>query len=184
MDGFEATRRIRANHSEIPIIAITADAMPADRDRCLTEGMNDYISKPVDLKRLAEVLAKWAPPPGATEQTKAVFDGDMLVERLMGDRPLANSVIRAFIQDFPSQLDNLRRRLDEADAPGARAQAHVMKGAAATIAAEGLRAIALAIERAGTEERLDECGELLPRAVKEFERLKRTLEHSGWLKTK
>jgi len=65
MDGFEAHRRIRAIHPGLPVIAVTADAMPADRERCLREGMNDYISKPVDLERLAEVLAKWLPEPGA-----------------------------------------------------------------------------------------------------------------------
>ena len=49
---------------DIPIIALTADAMPADRDRCLSEGMNDYLAKPVDLRQLAEVLARWLPESG------------------------------------------------------------------------------------------------------------------------
>ena len=85
------------------------------------------------------------------------------------------------MQDVPSQLNNLRARLDEADAPGARLQAHALKGAAATVAAEGLRAIALAMERAGAAGQLDRCGELLPRAVEEFERFKSTLERAGWV---
>ena len=62
MDGFEATRRVRlSSNRDIPIIAVTADAMPTERDRCLSEGMNDYLAKPVDLRRLAEMLAKWLP---------------------------------------------------------------------------------------------------------------------------
>ena len=62
MDGFEATRRIRnAVGPALPIVAVTADAMPADREHCLNEGMNDYLSKPVELAPLAEVLARWLP---------------------------------------------------------------------------------------------------------------------------
>ena len=62
MDGFEATRRIRQSvKPSIPIIAVTADAMPEDRDHCLREGMIDYIAKPVDLRLLANVLSRWLP---------------------------------------------------------------------------------------------------------------------------
>jgi HPt (histidine-containing phosphotransfer) domain-containing protein len=94
----------------------------------------------------------------------------------MGDRQLAGTVLKGFLEDVPSQLNNLRARIEEADAPGARLQAHALKGAAATVAAEGLRAIALAMEQAGAAGQLDRCGELLPRAVEEFERFKSTLE--------
>lgn len=60
MDGFEATRQIRGSAQPgIPIIAMTADAMPSDRDHCLNEGMNGYLAKPVDLAQLAAVLAHW-----------------------------------------------------------------------------------------------------------------------------
>ena len=160
MDGFEATRHIRASmHPDIPIIAVTADAMPADRDRCLSEGMNDYLAKPVELGLLdgcaGQVAAGIRRSHGADvrrasrERATSVFDEEALLGRLMGDRQLAGIVLKGFLQDVPSQLNNLRARLDEADAPGARSQAHALKGAAATVAAEGLRAIALAMEQAG-----------------------------------
>ena len=85
----------------------------------------------------------------------------------MGDRQLAGSVVKGFLEGAPSQLHNLRARLDEADRPGARLQAHALKGAAATVSAEGLHAVALAIEQAGAAGQLDRCGELLPRASKD-----------------
>ncbi|HTX36477.1 MAG TPA: PAS domain S-box protein [Bryobacteraceae bacterium] len=191
MDGFEATRRIRGSvGAGLPIVAVTADAMPADRDRCLMEGMNDYLAKPVELCRLAEVLARWLPASdcrngagssrpareAAGDAAVAVFDEAALLRRLMGDRKLAGKLLDGFLKDTPSQLDRLRQRVEEADAPGARVQAHALQGAAATVAADSLKAMARAIERAGAAGRLDRCSELLPRAAEEFERLKSAVE--------
>ncbi len=99
----------------------------------------------------------------------------------MGDRKLAGAVLKGFLGDVPSQLNELRLRLDEADAEGARVQAHVLQGAAATVAAECLRATVLEMERAGAGGRLERCVELLPRAAEEFERYKSALELAGWV---
>jgi CheY-like chemotaxis protein/HPt (histidine-containing phosphotransfer) domain-containing protein len=196
MDGFEATRRIRntlhGDSAAVPIIAITASAMSDDRDRCLSQGMNDYLAKPVELAALRNVLAKWlqesdaagtAKPPGqfTGEPPKAIFDLDALLERMMGDRQLAGVVIKAFLEDAPTQLNNLRTRLADADVPGVRAQAHQIKGAAATVAAEGLRSLALSIEREGAAGQLDHCRNLLPRAVEEFDRFRDVLQKHGWV---
>jgi HPt (histidine-containing phosphotransfer) domain-containing protein len=78
-------------------------------------------------------------------------------------------------------LNHLRARLEESDAPGARSQAHALKGAAATVAAERLCGAALAMERAAAAGQLDCCGELLSRAVEETERFKSTVELAGWV---
>ena len=146
----------------------------------------------MELGPLEDVLARWLPLSGAGDTTptpgppagepaKPVFNEEALLRRLMGDRQLAGAVVKRFLQDAPCQLNNLRARLDEADAPGTRSQAHALKGAAATVAAEGLHAIALAMERTGAAGQLDSCGELLPRAVAEFERYKGALEQTGWV---
>jgi PAS domain S-box-containing protein len=195
MDGFEATRRIRqSSAAAIPIVAMTADAMPADRDRCLAEGMNDYLAKPVGMAHLSAVLARWLPAGGAGEALPAgsdsagpmqpVFDGAALLHRLMGDRRLASAILRGFLANVPSQLQVLRQRLEEADGPGFLQQAHLLKGAAATVSAEGLRAVARAMERAGGARQLDRCAELLPRAAEEIERLRNCLESAGWVETR
>ncbi|HEV3331599.1 MAG TPA: PAS domain S-box protein [Bryobacteraceae bacterium] len=181
MDGFEASRRIRqSNQPNIPIVALTADAMPEDRDRCLREGMNDYLAKPVDLARLEEVLAKWLPVSGAGDPAKPVFDEAPLLRRLMGDRELAGTIVDNYLQEVPSQLNNLRDRLDAADLPGVRLQAHALKGASATVSAVSLHAAALEMEQAGKDGQLDRCGEIFPCVLAEFERFKRALEHAGW----
>jgi PAS domain S-box-containing protein len=194
MDGFEATRRIRASlYAHIPIIALTADAMPEDRGRCLRAGMNDYLSKPVDVNRLEDLLARLLPvsssapasaglvSPEGSAESKTVFDAEALLRRLRGDRRLAGIVVKGFLDDMPTQLNNLRKVLDGADARGTRSHAHTLKGAAATVSAEGLREVAVAIGRAGDAGQWDLCGKLLPQAEEEFERFKSTLEHTGWI---
>ncbi len=193
MDGYEATRRIRASpHPHVPIIAVTAHAMSGGREKCTQAGMDDFLPKPVELDRLAELLAKWlprpdprgalqTPEPAVPEHPAVVFDAEDLLKRLMGDRELAGVIVKAFLGDFPSQLDTLRKRLAEADGPGARLQAHALKGSAATLSAGSLRAVALEMERAAGAGELERFGELLPRTVEEFERLKSALEHAGWL---
>lgn len=182
MDGFETTRLIRASsHPDMRIIAVTANAMPADRERCLREGMNDYLSKPVELAPLADALARCLPPDGAVPATR-VFNQDALLGRLMGDRELASVVLEGFLGDFPSQLNNLRRRLEQSDAPGAHSQLHTIRGAAATVSAESLLAVALAMAQPGENTLLGRCGELLPRATEEFDRFRNNLERNGWVK--
>ena len=101
MDGYEATRRIRHSvHPHIPIVALTASAMMPARERCLSEGMDDYLAKPVEFPNLAAVLAKWIHKPGARdlapmiqqppgEPIAAVFNEESLLRRLMGERKLA-----------------------------------------------------------------------------------------------
>jgi HPt (histidine-containing phosphotransfer) domain-containing protein len=183
MDGFEATRSIRrSSQPGIPIVAVTADAMSDDRDRCLNQGMNDYLAKPVELGALRDVLAKWLPVSGAGDTPRA-FNSESLLKRLMGDRQLAGRVIEGFLERAPSQLTDLRKRLDEADAAGTLSQAHSLKGSAATVGAEGLHALALALELAGKAGRLDRCAELLPRVAEEFERFKSAsaLARAGWV---
>ena len=195
MDGFDATRMIRASRPDIPIVALTANAMTEDRGRCLAAGMNDYLAKPMELECLADVLGRWAalipePPVAqspvpegrvtAPEQAH-VFNVDALLARLRGDRELVGIILRGFMADVPSQLRTLSSRIQESDAPGVQLQAHSLKGAAATVAAEDLQAIGFALERSARSGELNRCGELLSRAIEEFDRFSKTVVREGWV---
>jgi two-component system sensor histidine kinase/response regulator len=195
MNGYEAARVVREGREairnpRIPIIAITADVMIGDRDKCLAAGMTDYLAKPVELTKLAHALEQClrAPAPSGAEGSSAmeqrpvnnlVFNQEELLARLMGDKILAARVIAAFLLDMPRQLDSLKNKLEHGDAPGARVQAHALKGAAATISAEALREVCLEAQNAAASMELSRALALLPRLQQQFELLKAALHQSG-----
>jgi len=170
MDGLEATRLIRNPQSAvkehaIPIIAMTANAMQGDRERCLEAGMNDYISKPVSPKKIVEALEKWLPketptgngqahdlPPTATANTSAdapVFAVEELKARLMGDEALTRRICQGFLNDLPQQMTLLKQYLDIGDVQSVNQQAHRIKGSAVNMSGETLRLVAAEMEKAG-----------------------------------
>jgi PAS domain S-box-containing protein len=196
MDGYKATRCIRERRTgmrnpDIPIIALTADAISGDRDKCLQAGMNDYLAKPVEPRQLAAVLEKWLIPPAASEvkpptdqssaKNLAVFNQEELLDRLMGDQALASKVVTGFLNDVPQQLSTLKMRLEAGDANGAKLQAHTLKGAAAAVAAEALRALSFKAQEAVAAGELSRALALLPHLEEQFELLKSTLKLSGWV---
>jgi PAS domain S-box-containing protein len=190
MDGMEATRRIRsgesaASHPRIPIVAMTAQAMGGDRERCLEAGMDDYVSKPVSPRALADVLSRWLPQvepgPLAEEPSKAgtgaqqVWDEPALLERLMGDRAVAKVVLRGFLDDIPRQIANMRTHLDTGAAPDVQRQAHSIKGAAASVGGNSLCALAFEIEQAGKAGDLSAAAARMNDLESEFDRLREAI---------
>ncbi|MBY0573996.1 MAG: response regulator [Undibacterium sp.] len=161
IDGLEATRRIRshAHMQNIPIIAMTANAMQSDKDDCLRAGMVDHVSKPLDLDHLLhtillhitadqitpsdrlEIIDVVAPP-------SLILDMDAAIKRLDGNRDLYGKVVRMFQKDAQAQIDALRQSLDEAKLMDAARSLHTLKGLSGTVGAIKLQTIA---ERAETE---------------------------------
>jgi signal transduction histidine kinase/DNA-binding response OmpR family regulator/HPt (histidine-containing phosphotransfer) domain-containing protein len=166
MDGHEATRRIRgeAAFASLPIIAMTAHAMVQEKDRCLAEGMNDYVPKPVDPRVLYQVLASWIPGPpdvdGASAVGRTGAPAVPLAESFPGLDPRAGlhftggreDLYRQVLAKFRSlkagNAEELRRTLAQRDLDTAQRIAHSMISAAGTIGATGLSAIALDLQEA------------------------------------
>ncbi len=195
MDGLEATRRIRDiqssvfNHN-IPIIAMTANAMKEDREHCLEAGMNDYVSKPIKPQALSEMLLRWLPKEDNPNQTSTqgslasptgkdnltVFDKSNLLERLMDDEELVDLVISNFLKDIPLQIQALKDCLEKDDAVGAERQSHTIKGAAANISAQALCDVANEMEVSGRNGDLSAMRERIAELERQFERLKEQLK--------
>ncbi|MBA4418018.1 MAG: hypothetical protein C0392_08930 [Syntrophus sp. (in: bacteria)] len=188
MDGFDATAAIRENEKEkgthIPIIAMTAHALKGDRERCLAAGMDDYISKPIQPKELAEAIERQAgavlqgeqkniPEEKPTENM--IFDKSALLERLDEDEEFCNDLIAVFVEDFPVQMEQLKMAIMGKDAQKLERQAHTLKGASANIEAKVIRGIALDMEKAGKENNIDRAQSLILQLEKEFDTLMKTI---------
>jgi CheY-like chemotaxis protein/HPt (histidine-containing phosphotransfer) domain-containing protein len=198
MDGLMATRVIRnpqsavRNH-QLPIIAMTAHALQSDREKCVEAGMNDYVSKPVTPQSLAEVLAKWLPKEtvAATKQAPMaprvtvsttpkepdvpVFDRAGMLVRLMDDLDLARTVAEDFLADMPQQIDALRSYLEAGDARHSERQAHTIKGVAANVGGERLRALASEMEKAAKAGDLNAVKARMTEMEADFDRLKQSM---------
>nr|WP_320016212.1 response regulator [uncultured Desulfobacter sp.] len=194
LDGLEATRMIRnatskVIHPNIPVIAMTANAMAGDREKCLNAGMNDYISKPVDPIILAEKIEKWInriqsrnqEQPTVDQKKDAkhepgTFNPEELMATLMEDRQLIVSAINSFLAEMPEQIHMLRELIKQGQAQQGGAQAHKIKGASGYVAAGAFQKIALKMEQAGKAGDLRGLEQLLPEIVEQFSRLKSDLE--------
>ncbi|NPV03052.1 MAG: PAS domain S-box protein, partial [Brevinematales bacterium] len=155
MDGFEATRRIRQDPRfiDIPIIAMTANAMKGDREKCIESGMNDYISKPIHIEELFSVLKKWIEPGGfelSAEDAKQVagngqfpselagIDIKSALKRLENNKELYLELLQDFLQENKGFVDKIRQSLKKRDKDTAHRMAHTLKGVAGAIGASDL----------------------------------------------
>ncbi|MEI6669773.1 MAG: response regulator [Acidobacteriota bacterium] len=151
MDGFEATRAIRqdARFAALPVLAMTANAMAGDRERCLRAGMNDYIAKPIDVVQLFLTLARWIQPrqsavsvrPAATaapiRRVPAIagLDLDGALERAGGDAALLRKLIVRFAETQAGVVGRIAAAIEHGDLDTAVREAQTVEGWAGNIGA-------------------------------------------------
>jgi signal transduction histidine kinase/CheY-like chemotaxis protein len=155
--GLEATAAIRLReHStatHIPIVAMTAHAMKGDRERCLAAGMDEYLTKPLDSRKLCSIVESLADgraaDVAAAEPAAAIGLSDRVLARVGGDRQLLAEISRLFVDDAPGHLKRIRDALDAGDADSLRRASHALKGAAANFEAVSVVEAARALEEMG-----------------------------------
>jgi CheY-like chemotaxis protein len=199
MDGYEATAEIRrlekiSGGRRIPIIAMTANAMKGDREKCLACGMDDYISKPVRMTTLAGILSKFAPDakksaalsthasaavqvrePALEGSNNAVFDYDAALDTASGKPERLKRIVSAFMMDAPRRIQALSNALLTGDKTVAEREAHSLKGAAANLAAERFRTHAFEAECACKSGDLPAAEKILPILSADFNELLKEL---------
>jgi two-component system, sensor histidine kinase and response regulator len=157
MDGYTATEEIRKieksnNTKHIPILAMTAHALKGDREKCLQVGMDDYITKPIDVKTISAALEQWLPPePDSSEapapaapvtapanksvmtaakSTEKMVDMERIVDIFGDDHPAIKDFMKSFVEATDELLVSINKVVQEQDLPGAKDQFHRLKGSA------------------------------------------------------
>jgi CheY-like chemotaxis protein/HPt (histidine-containing phosphotransfer) domain-containing protein len=170
MDGYQTTGHIRgyahANLAQLPIIAMTANAMETDRQKALDAGMNDYLSKPIDVAQLANVLLRWvdrritkseSTPASQNKEivglpaTLDLIDMTGALKRLGDNKEFYRRLLLMFQIEHANDVQETRSALQRHDLELARRQAHNLKGVAGMVGANDLREAAKKLEMAIAE---------------------------------
>ncbi|MCP4688327.1 MAG: response regulator, partial [Desulfobacterales bacterium] len=204
MDGYKATRVIReleGGFTRIPIIAMTANAIEGDKEKCLAAGMDDYISKPVRKQGLLKVLSRWmdqgaarpreqqekksrneveAPAGEENAVVSSVFNYEDAVGRYDGDAELLRGIIESFLDDTPRLIEEIEAEATSGNPDRAGGKSHALKGGASYIGAERLRDVAFELEKAGRSGDESAASTLLSGLKAEFEVFKKEIESYDW----
>jgi CheY-like chemotaxis protein len=183
LDGLDASREIcerRPPSSRPRIIAMTANAMPEDREACLAAGMDDYLAKPIRANELAEALRRVKPLPSdgevSFENGGVTVDAGALENlRKLGGDDFLNEVIDTFLADAPTLIATLGASLAAQDADELRRAAHTLKSNGATLGAAGFSELCRALEQRAKSGWLEDASELVGRIEQEYRALEEAL---------
>jgi PAS domain S-box-containing protein len=194
LDGIGATRAIRALERDgdaswpgrLPIVAMTANAMAGDRERCLEAGMDDYLAKPLRAEELFATIAAHvggvaasspalAAPAAERMPAAAIFDREAALARIGGDAELFATVAEIFIGDAASYCQSLQAALAAADVPALIREVHTLKSLFGTFSAQHGQDLAIAIEKRLKQEPLAVVAPLLAELMAEVRMLANAL---------
>ncbi|HZP74429.1 MAG TPA: GAF domain-containing protein [Gaiellaceae bacterium] len=183
LDGLDTSRRICERwppETRPRIIAMTANALPEDREACRAAGMDDYVAKPIRPEELANALSRVRPVSadgdrtGSMHGTRVDESAFQNLRELGGDEFLAE-VIDTFVADGPTLIEMLRRSLEAGDAPEFRRAAHTLKSNGATLGAAAFSEHCRELEQLARDDRLESADELVAQIEEEYRQLEDAL---------
>ena len=191
MDGYQATaeiRRLEGPMKHIPIIAMTANAMQGDREKCMEAGMDDYVSKPVKIDNLGDALERQLgeklsdtsdTAPSAENKSDAELpppvDMQCLCDAAGDDLEEIKELVDLYIDQTSQQLQQLKGAIESGSVDETGSLAHTCKGASANCGMEGIAKVMFEMEKSTREGQLDGVDDMFADAEKEFERIKQYL---------
>ncbi|HKD93274.1 MAG TPA: GAF domain-containing protein [Gaiellaceae bacterium] len=181
LDGLDATREICErwpDETRPHIVAMTANALPEDREACFAAGMNDYVAKPIRAEELVAALKRAKPLANgdlAAVGYVSLDDGALGSLRDLGGDEFLAEVIDAFLGDAPELIATLRRSVDEQSPEELRRAAHTLKSNGATLGAEVFAELCRTLEHQAKAGELDGASELVDRVEQEYQALEKAL---------
>jgi CheY-like chemotaxis protein len=175
MDGYQAAREIRLRErgpNRIPIIALTADAMKGADRQCREAGMDDYLTKPLDRRRLGEIIARHLACPESQSDSGAAdpVDWQHLMSMADGEDQFAQELVQLFIDSGDATLRDIRDAISRGDMAAVGRAAHSYKGSSANIRAQSASTAASRLEEAARAGAIDQLAELEAALRREAER--------------
>jgi two-component system, sensor histidine kinase and response regulator len=207
MNGYDATREIRRLGYSIPIVAVTANALKGEREKCLDAGMNDFLTKPFKSADILPVLQRWLKPAASGEVPEAleevaeveevveaagdlaaapeaaseepILDFDQALEAFMGQREIVEKVLADFDTKVAEQIQLIRNNVPGGDLERARTEAHGIKGGSWNLAAYRLGNAAAELEDILSRRAVDEAPESIDRVEAAYKELRGYLSQIG-----
>ena len=203
MDGYEATQNIRKDNrfKSLPIIAMTANVMQGDREKCIEVGMNDHVAKPINNRQLYKALLKWVDPKNIsqdtiedvqktnkikTESSQASIPDMEFIEvsnglaTVGGNEKLYRKLLRSFVEEYSNANETIKSAIENNDEKEAEMLVHTIKSVSGSIGANKLSGIADKLEGALSKQKQDEYKLLISEFAKHLGQVLSSLKNSGF----